>query len=122
MPSEYEKLAEALKASNIPFQEYGWKTRPEGKFGIVSLDMEAASLNGDDRKLDRSWEASVDVYFPKAKDRKTVIQTIETILRQICGSSWEANSFQYEQETGLFHKEWVCYLTDDAEEDAGGGD
>ena len=44
MPSEYEALVSALQATGIPFAEYGWKTRPEGAYGVVSLDYEAGNL------------------------------------------------------------------------------
>lgn len=111
MPDGYEALVAALQDTGIPFEEYGWKTRPEGIYGVVSLDMEPDSLDGDDRKLDRSWEASVDVFFPKKTDRETVISTVEDVLRTVCGSSWYLNSAQHEATTGLFHIEWVCDVT-----------
>jgi len=112
MPSEYETLVAALKLTDIPFQEYGWKTRPEGVYGIVSLDMESGSLTGDDEKIDRVYEASVDVFWPKLADRDDIIGTIEEILRDVCGSSWELNHSTYEHATGLFHAEWVCEIQD----------
>ena len=42
--------------------KYGWKTRPEGAYGVVQLDFEAGNLNGDGSKLDRAWEGSVDLF------------------------------------------------------------
>ena len=69
MPSEYEALVAALKLTSIPFAEYGWKTRPEGAYGVVQLDFEAGSLNGDGAKADRAWEGSVDLFYPKLSDR-----------------------------------------------------
>ena len=110
MPAEYETLVAALKLTEIPFAEYGWKARPEGTYGVVSLDMEAGSLNGDGGKQDRSWEASVDVFFSKLSERANVISEIEETLTEVCGDSWEMNSSQYESTTGLFHIEWVCRL------------
>ena len=47
MPSEYEALVAALKLTDIPFAEYGWNKRPEGTYGVVSLDFEAGTLDGD---------------------------------------------------------------------------
>ena len=47
MPSEYEALVAALKLTDIPFAEYGWNKRPEGTYGVVSLDFEAGSQDGD---------------------------------------------------------------------------
>lgn len=110
MPTEYETLVAALKLTEIPFAEYGWKNRPEGTYGVVSLDMESGSLNGDNEKHDRSWEASVDVFYPKISERANVISAVEETLTEVCGCSWEMNSMQYESTTGLFHIEWVCSL------------
>ena len=110
MPEMYTALVNALKASIIPFAEYGWKTRPEGKYGVVSLDFEAGALIGDDEKLDRKYEASVDVFFPSALDLGGMKTTVEAILNEICEGAWNLNSYQYEQQTGLFHVEWVCEL------------
>lgn len=112
MPSEYEALVAALKLTDIHFAEYGWKNRPEGIYGVVGLDFENPSLDGDGQKVDRSWNASVDVFFPRLADRKDVIETIEEVLTEICGSSWELNSDKHEENTGLFHLEWTCDLQD----------
>ena len=115
MPTEYENLVAALKLTDIPFAENAWRNRPEGIYGVVSLDFAAGSLNGDGAKQDRSWSASVDVFFPALKDREDLIGTIEEILNEICGSAWEMNSSQYENTTGLFHIEWTCEVMDSAE-------
>ena len=124
MPSEYEALVAALKLTDIPFAEYAWKTRPEGTYGVVSLDFEAGGMNGGDAKADRSWEASVDVFFYKLAERAEIVDAVEEILTEICGASWELNSSQYETGTGLFHIEWTCRVMDtaaDAEEEQAGG-
>ena len=113
MPDEYKALVAALKETGIPFEEYGWKKRPEGAYGTITLDMEADSEEGDGEKLDRSWEASVDVFFSRLDDRKTMIKTVEDAIRSVCGSSWELNSTQYETQTRLFHVEWVCEVMGD---------
>ena len=119
MPSEYEALVAALKLMDIPFAEYGWKTRPEGAYGVVSLDMEAGNLNAGNAKRDRAWEASVDVFYTKLTDRNDIIGGVEEILTEICGPSWELNSTQYENDTGLFHIEWICrVMNQEGEEDA----
>ena len=111
MPSEYEALVAALKLTDIPFSEYGWRTRPEGTYGVVSLDMEAGSLNGDGLKQDRAFEASVDVFCKRLSERQDAAAAVEEILTEICGDSWELNSVQYEPDTALFHYEWVCQVT-----------
>jgi len=113
MPSEYEALVSALQATGIPFAEYGWKTRPEGAYGVVSLDYEAGSCDGDGVKCDRSWEASVDLFFAMLSDRNVMVPEIESVLTDVCGDAWEMNSLQHETAPGLFHIEWVCRVTND---------
>ena len=122
MPTEYETLVAALKATGIPFEEYGWRTRPEGTYGVISLDMEAGSEGGDGEKLDRTWEVSVDVYFRKKAERKAAITAVETVLRSVCGACWELNSKQHETQTGLFHIEWICEVMGDILPDPEDGD
>ena len=117
MPSEYEALVAALKLTDIPFAEYGWKTRPEGAYGVVQLDFEAGNLNGDGEKLDRAWEGSVDLFYPKLTDRGDLIDAIEETLAEILGDSWGLNSTQYETGTGLFHVEWTFQCVDTPTED-----
>lgn len=112
MPSEYEALVAALKLTDIPFAEYAWRSRPEGTYGVVSLDFESGQLEGDGLKQDRSWEASVDVFFSRLSERDDLISTVEEILTEICGDGWELNSTQYENSTGLFHIEWTCTVQD----------
>lgn len=115
MPSEYEALVAALKLTDIPFAEYGWKNRPEGTYGVVSLDLPAGTLAGDGEKQDRAWEASVDVFFRMLSERDDIIETVEEILTEICGAAWDMNSLQHESSTGLFHIEWVCDVMDEPE-------
>ena len=117
MPSEYEALVAALKLLSIPFAEYGWKTRPEGAYGVVQLDFESGSMNADGEKQDRSWEGSVDVFYPKLTDRTDIIEAVEETLETVCGSSWYLSSTQYETGTGLFHVEWVFEVLDAPEPD-----
>ena len=116
MPSEYEALVAALKLLTIPFAEYGWKARPEGAYGVVQLDFEANTLNGDGGKADRAWEGSVDVFYPKLTDRGDIIDAVEETLTEVLGNSWSLNSTQYESGTGLFHVEWVFQCVDTPEE------
>ena len=113
MPSEYEALVAALKLTSTPVAEYGWKTRPEGAYYAVQLDGEAGSMDGDSDKLDRSWEGSLDLFYPKLTDRDDLIEATEEILAEIFGSSWYLNSTQYENGTGLFHVEWVFEALDE---------
>ena len=115
MPSEYETLVEELKKTEIPFVEYEWKNRPDSTYGLVSLDFEDDSMEGDGEKIDRTWQASVDVFLSRLSERGSVISAIEGVLREVCGSGWWLNSIQYETDTRLFHYEWVCELQDNPE-------
>jgi hypothetical protein len=117
MPDEYEALVEALKTTDIPFVEYGWKNQQTSTYGVVSLDFEDESEEGSDEKLDRSWQASVDVFFYRLSERKTIVETIENVLRSVCGSGWWLNSIQHESNPDLFHYEWVCDVMNDTEEE-----
>lgn len=110
MPDEYTALVDALQKSGIPFAEHGWEPRPEGIYGVISLDFEGEGLDAEDRKMDRKWEASVDVFFPELIDRGNAIRTVEGILTEVCGASWEMNSLQHESGTRLFHIEWTCQV------------
>lgn len=122
MPSEYEALVAALKLTDTPVAEYGWKTRPEGAYYVVQLDFESGQLNGDGEKLERSWEGSLDLFYPKLTDRDDLIEETEEILTEIFGSSWELNSTQYESGTGLFHVEWVFEALDTPQDEPEGDD
>ena len=117
MPSEYEALVAALKLTSTPVAEYGWKTRPEGAYYVVQLESEAGSLDADGAKMDRSWEGSLDLFYPKLTDRDDLVDATEEILTEIFGSSWYLNSTQYETGTGLFHVEWVFEALDEPDPD-----
>jgi len=117
MPKEYEALVAALKLTGTPVAEYAWKTRPEGAYYVVQLDMEGGSLNADDAKQDRSWEGSLDLFYTKLTDRDDLVEEAEEILTEIFGSSWYLNSTQYEHATGMFHAEWVFEALDGPEPD-----
>ena len=114
MPSEYEALVAALKLTSVPFAEYAWRTRPEGAYGVVSLEFEAGHLDGGDAKGDRAWEGSIDLFYPNLSERDDLIEEIEETLTEILGNCWELNSTQYENSTGLFHVEWVFQCMNEA--------
>ena len=105
----YDELVRQLKAiTGVSFTEYEWKTRPNGNFGTVQLDFEAADDNGDDQKIDRAWEGSVDLYT-NGKEMM-IVAAVETALESVCSGSWDLNSEQYERETGLIHREFVFQI------------
>ena len=105
----FDELVRQLKAINgVEFQEYEWKTRPAGNFGTVQLDFEAADDIGDDQKIDRAWEGSVDLYTHGKE--MTIVSAVETALESVCSGSWYMNSEQYEKDTGLVHREVVFQI------------
>lgn len=105
----FDELVRQLKAINgVEFQEYEWKTRPAGNFGTVQLDFETSNDNGDDGKVDRAWEGSVDL-FTHGKEM-TIVSAVETALESVCSGSWYMNSEQYEKDTGLVHREFVFQI------------
>ena len=105
----FDTLVALLKAiSGVQFTEYEWKTRPNGNFGTVQLDFEAADDNGDDIHQGRAWEGSVDL-FTHGKEM-LIVSAVESALETVCEGSWNLNSEQYEHETGLIHREFVFQL------------
>ena len=105
----YEDLVAALQdIEGVEFVEYQWKTRPAGNHGTVQLDFEAADANGDDYKLDRAREGSVDLYTHG--EVPLIVAAVESALEEVCEGSWELNSIQYERETGLVHREFVFQI------------
>ena len=105
----YDALVRALQEiPGVRFAEYEWKTRPAGNFGTVQLDFEAESDNGDDRKQNRAWEGSVDLYTHGKE--MIIVAAVESALEDICESCWRLNSVQYERETGLIHREFVFQI------------
>lgn len=105
----FDTLVTLLKAiKGVQFAEYEWKTRPNGNFGTVQLDFEAADDNGDDIHQGRAWEGSVDL-FTHGKEM-LIVSAVESALETVCEGSWYLNSEQYEHETGLIHREFVFQL------------
>ncbi|MBO7661926.1 MAG: hypothetical protein J6U01_00985 [Clostridia bacterium] len=102
----FDELVRQLKEINgVEFKEYEMKTRPAGNFGTVQLDFEADDDNGDDSKVDRAWQGSVDL-FTHGK-QMLIVAAVESALESVCEGSWYLNSEQYERETGLIHREFV---------------
>ena len=105
----FDELVRELQAiQGVQFSEYEWKTRPIGNFGTVQLDFEADDDDGDDQKTNRAWEGSVDLYTHGKE--MLIVAAVESALENVCGASWELNSEQYENETGLIHREFVFQI------------
>lgn len=107
MPQDYEALAEDLKAIGLPCAENAWTTRPAGNYITYALEFEADALNGDDRKVARAWEGSVDLYATE-KHGGGYFEAVEAALEENCGAAWRCETFgRWDRESGLFHFEWV---------------
>jgi hypothetical protein len=107
MPEMYLQIVEEMKALGIPFAENAWTTRPNSSdYGVIANDFENEADDGENRKLERSWSCSVDL-FSRDKRGDGIPEQIEAILDEYCGSSWEASGPKWEHETRLFHFEWT---------------
>ena len=119
MPEEYEALLSDMKAleqesattseppDKLPVEEDGWRTRPDVEsYGEIQLEFEAGSLDGDNVKLHRAFEGSVDLYSRK-RNGGGWVQLIEQTLTKHCGANWNLNYHGYERETALSHWEWA---------------
>ena len=114
--TEYESLVSALKsltqgeapnAITLPMAEDEWDVRPDTvSYGIVALEFEADAMDADGVKQVRAMEGSTDLFSLK-RDGAGWKSMIEATLTEKCGASWKLNSRTYEQNTGLFHWEWV---------------
>ena len=123
MPEEYTALVTALKSLTqtepatteggtatevtLPMAEDEWYTRPDTvSYGTVSLDFEIDALYGDNVKQVSSYSGSVDLYS-LVKNGAGWIEIIQETLTEYCEGCWSLNAHMYENETGLFHWEWI---------------
>ena len=117
----YEDLKTALDNTGIPFAECEWATRPTGDYGTYQMEFEAWSDSGDDRKLNRDMEGSIHLYM-KGGRKKALIRTVENALQNTVGATWERNREAYENQTRMYHIEWVWRLQEEIGGDADGDD
>lgn len=105
MPKDYEALAEDLKAIGIPCAEDAWNTRPTGSYITYELEFEVDADRGDNRKVARAWEGSVDLFAKKGGEGYP--ERIEAALEERCEGAWMCETpGRWDKETGLFHYEW----------------
>lgn len=105
----FDELVRQLQAiPGVQFKEYDWKTRPSGNHGTVQLEFEPDHNSGDDQKLQRCMEGSVDL-FTYGKEMM-IVAAVETVLENVCEASWYLNSEQYERDTGMIHREFVFQI------------
>jgi len=107
MPEDYMNLAEALQEIGLPCAENAWNTRPKGSYITYALEFEADADYGDNLKIGRAWEGSIDL-FATSKRGDGYPAQIEAALNANCDGCWRCERHgTWEQETGLFHFEWV---------------
>lgn len=102
----FEQLGNALKRTGIPFTEGAWNNAEKLKsdYGVYALDgME--TLKGDCLTAERIVEGTVDL-FTRLDNGARQGRLIEDAMDGI-GVAWRMNSIQYEDDTGLTHREWV---------------
>ena len=122
MPEEYLALVTAMKsltqesavtsepAKGLPVAEERWNTRPDvDSYGEIQLEFEADSLDGDNRKKNRAYEGSMDLYSYK-KSGDGWVPLIEEVLTEHCDSCWRLDYHTHERETGLYRWEWVFQI------------
>ena len=106
MSEDYLALEAALKAIGIPCAENGWTTRPKSDYITYALEFEADADHGDNRKVARAWEGSIDLYCSDKRGGGYPSQ-IEAVLAEHCDGCWQMETCgRWERETGLFHFEW----------------
>lgn len=122
MPDDYTNLVTAMKALTqasattsepdkaLKVAEDGWNTRPDAvSYGEIQLEFEAESLDGNDRKKDRAYEGSMDLYS-RRRDGEGWTELIEQTLTEYCDNCWRLNYHTHETGTNLFHWEWVFQI------------
>lgn len=122
MPDDYTNLVTDMKALTqasattsepdkaLKVAEDGWDTRPDAvSYGEIQLEFEAESLDGNDRKKDRAYEGSMDLYS-RRRDGEGWPALIEQTLTEYCDNCWRLNYHTHETGTNLFHWEWVFQI------------
>ena len=122
MPDDYTNLVTAMKALTqasattsepdkaLKVAEDGWDTRPDAdSYGEIYYEFEAGSLDGNDRKKDRAYEGSMDLYS-RRRDGEGWPALIEQTLTEYCDNCWRLNYHTHETGTNLFHWEWVFQI------------
>lgn len=100
-----DKLKAALDSTEIPFTEAGWETRPDGDYGVYTLDSSAGSVRADNRTRVIALEGTVDLFTRSGGQEKILL--VSNAINSVDGLSWYLNSVQYEQDSRLMHTEWV---------------
>ena len=78
------------------------------RYCIWAEDMEATSLQANNKKHIQQLQGTIDLYSKTEFD--TAVDSIQTALNNACIGFYQ-NSIQYEDETGLIHWEWVFYIS-----------
>ena len=94
---DYADLVNAMKALTqgegsatvtLPMAEDEWETRPDtSSYGTIRLDFEVDPLNGDDRKVSRAYEGSVDLFSRNRNGDGSRRRWPPTVIRPGCSTS-----------------------------------
>lgn len=107
MTTQYQGFAESIKALEIPVAENAWTPRPDApEYIVFGLEYETEGDTGDNEKIARSFEGSVDL-FSTSKAGSGYPDVVEGLLTDWFECGWTLNLHTWEPETGLFHWEWV---------------
>ena len=79
-------------------------TSVKAPYAVWQEDSETNSQHADNKKIEQVLTATID-YFTKT-EYDTMTDSIQNALND-AEVAWLLNSFQYEDETGLLHYEWL---------------
>jgi hypothetical protein len=95
-------IESALLTVGVPVSHYLAEKKPD-KYIVWAEDGQAGSDYADDEMQEQAIQGTVD-YFTRIKNDPNV-KKIQKALNGIC--SWRLSSVQYEDDTRLYHYEWV---------------
>lgn len=101
-----EQLKEALAALTENCYHYVAASNTSPPYIIWAEDGDN-DLNADNGHGEKCWTGTADLYTKQ--ENEPLFGKIEAAFDGI-GASWYFNSFQYEEETGLLHFEWIWGL------------
>lgn len=99
----FETLLTTLQATKIPFAAYGWDNAPSGTYGVISLEGQEESVEGNNMIQTQAIRGSIDLFVQGIST--TAAQTVQDAINGLV--AWRLNSIQYEDETRLVHYEWI---------------
>lgn len=102
-----KELKDSLVALGAPVYRYHAPANTSPEY-IVWAEDGRADFEADDRHAERVAEGTIDLY---THDEDSALpQGIEQVLEDTA-AAWYYSSTQYEEETGLIHREWVWQVS-----------